>query len=63
MPALPSAADEMGLSAREEVAPRDWLAFPGQKILMAQTLSQHAGFAITLLAFDETDTGDDDSET
>jgi hypothetical protein len=49
---LPSPADESGLSDHEQADLRDWLARPCQGALVIQTLSQHRGYAITLLAFD-----------
>jgi hypothetical protein len=56
-PALPTPADETGLSAHVEVDVRDWLA----RSLVAQTLTQGGGYSITLLAFDATDAkGEDD---
>jgi Zn-dependent peptidase ImmA (M78 family) len=62
LPASPAPVDATGLSAREEADARDWLLRPSRETLVVQTLSQRAGFAITLLAFDETDAGEDESE-
>lgn len=53
-PALPAPADESGLSAHVEADARDWLARPASGSLVAQTLTQRAGYSITLLAFDAT---------
>ncbi len=60
LPAVPSPVDEKGLSAHEEVDPRDWLFPSDRQTLIAQTLHQNAGYAITLLAFDMSDTEDDE---
>jgi Zn-dependent peptidase ImmA (M78 family) len=53
--ALPSPADESGLSAHIEADIRDWLARPCPGSLVAQTLTQRGGYSITLLAFDATE--------
>ena len=60
--ALPSPADETGLSPHVEADPRDWLARPGPDSLVVQTLTQRGGYGITLLAFDlvEAEGEDDD---
>jgi Zn-dependent peptidase ImmA (M78 family) len=60
--ALPAATDEAGLSAHVEADPRDWLGRPGRDSLVVQTLSQRDGYAITLLAFDATETDADESD-
>jgi hypothetical protein len=60
--ALPAATDEAGLSAHVEADPRDWLGRPGRDCLVVQTLSQRDGYAITLLAFDATETDADESD-
>jgi hypothetical protein len=60
--ALASPADEVGLSAHVKTDPRDWLARPGRDSLVVQTLSQREGYAITLLAFDATESEQDESD-
>lgn len=62
LPQLPSPADASGLSAHEEADSLDWLARPGRGALIVQTLSQRNGYAITLLAFDAAESGDDEEE-
>jgi Zn-dependent peptidase ImmA (M78 family) len=61
-PALPSPTDETGLSAHEEANQSDWLARPASGSLVEQTLSQRAGYSITLLAFDTTEGDDEGNE-
>jgi IrrE N-terminal-like domain len=56
---LPPSFDASGLSAHVEVDPRDWLRRPEDRSLVAQTLHQSGGYAITLLSFDD-DLGSDD---
>jgi IrrE N-terminal-like domain len=53
--ALPSPADNTGLSDHEERAATDWLEQAAHDSLVIQTLSQSRGYAITLLAFDPDD--------
>lgn len=62
LPALPAPTDEAGLSDHVEVDPRDWLGRPGRDSLVAQTLTQRDGYAITLLVFDATETDADESD-
>ncbi len=57
---LPSPADASGLSAHEDADPLDWLAQPARGALIVQTLSQRRGHAITLLAFDAAEPGEDE---
>jgi hypothetical protein len=52
LPPVPPSEDHDGLSAHVEADPRDWLARPRHNSLVMQTLSQSAGYAITLLAVD-----------
>jgi hypothetical protein len=60
LPAIGKAAEESGHSAREEADPRDWLRGSCQSDLVVQTLHQHGGFAITLLALDRNEIPDED---
>jgi hypothetical protein len=60
--ALPAPTDEAGLSDHVEVDPRDWLGRPGRDSLVAQTLTQRDGYAITLLVLDATETDADESD-
>jgi IrrE N-terminal-like domain len=60
--ALPAPTDEAGLSDHVEVDPRDWLGRPSRDSLVAQTLSQRDGYAITLLVLDAKETDADESD-
>ena len=62
LPTPPTPTDEAGLSAHVEADQCDWLGRPGCGSLVVQTLSQRAGYAITLLAFDATETDADESD-
>ncbi len=58
LPSVPPPEDDVGLSAHVEADARDWLARPTHGGLVIQTLSQSAGYAITLLALDLIETDD-----
>jgi hypothetical protein len=60
--ALPAPTDEAGLSDHVEVDPHDWLGRPSRDSLVAQTLSQRDGYAITLLVLDAKETDADESD-
>jgi Zn-dependent peptidase ImmA (M78 family) len=62
MLALPTPTDDTGLSAHVEADSRDWLGRPDRDPLVVQTLSQRQGYAITLLAFDATESEDDQTD-
>lgn len=62
LPTPPTPTDEAGLSAHVEADQCDWLGRPGCGSLVVQTLSQRAGYAITLLAFDATETDAEESD-
>ncbi|VFU08806.1 ImmA/IrrE family metallo-endopeptidase [Methylocella tundrae] len=62
LPILPSVVDASGLSAHEEAIARDWVARPSRDALIVQTLTQSRGFAITLLAFEASDSEDDEGQ-
>jgi hypothetical protein len=59
LPPVPPSEGHDGLSAHVEADPRDWLARPRHNSLVVQTLSQSAGYAITLLALDLSQADDD----
>lgn len=62
LPELAPAEDGTGLSSHVEVEVRDWLTRPNRKSLVAQTLHQREGYAMTLLAFDAEESDQSDEE-
>lgn len=57
---LAPAVDSSGLSAHVEVDARDWLRRPTDRSIVAQTLHQRGGYAITLLALEDVESDEDE---
>ena len=61
LPSLPTLLDGTAMTDHEQADPRDWGLRPSRSDLVAQTLFQENGFAMTLLALDRSETQTDDS--
>lgn len=60
LPPVSALPDETSITDHDEADPRDWGMRPNSASLVVQTLLQEGGFAITLLALDDTNAETDD---